>query len=162
MADHTCAPLSPTPDASPDLFDEADDILQALAQVRDFMRLLSDCACANADGITDMASETLAVAMEDLAHLLHHADRSCSALANQARDATEARQTLSLELEAQSNAIHVVRHLLLALHGVMGPRSARWHQVDSDALGHTMHCLAERIAGVQTRLESVVFHRHAA
>ena len=164
MADSnpTSADTFPAPDHAPSLPDsdlqgQVENIVDALLPVRDFMRLLSDCASVNADNITDLAPESLSVTLQDLADHLADADRRCAALALCAGRA-ETNDILSRDIEAQSNAVNAVRQLLLTAHGAIGMvrNDNEWPQFDSGALAGTMQWLAQRIAGISTGLQTLV------
>ncbi len=122
-----------------------------LTPVREYLRLLADCAGANTDHAVELPTESLALALGDQAEQLGIAEKRLDALTRGAP------ATVLDAIEAETLRVHTVRHLLQTLHAAIGMQSRDRQPLQAEAFAGTMARLSERIGVIEAALLAAAF-----
>lgn len=143
-------PLSSSTAAAslPERIEQAFDLL---TPVREYLRLLADCAGASTDHAVELPTESLALALADQAEQLGIAEARLDALTRGAPAA------VLDAIEVETLRVHVVRHLLQTLHAAIGVQSRDRQPLQVEALAGTMLRLSERIGVIEAALLATAF-----
>lgn len=144
-------PLSFSSTAAAALPERIEQAVDLLTQVREYLRLLADCAGASTDHAVELPTESLAIALTDQAEQLGIAEKRLDALTRGAPAA------VLDAIEAEILRVHAVRHLLQTLHAALGVQSRDRQPVQVEALAGTMLRLSERIGVIEAALLATAF-----